>query len=174
MECFYINYPNAQLISLRALTVLRLRPGQMLSHKQLLQLKPLQAPHWLLLLPHGSCHVCPAASRGNLLITFLYHQQNQPHQPKRVKWTRAVSKSSVGWGRRCRSTPSTGRRFQTVTATAAAMASRFTYFGVVYQNFFQKVAPDKENTFKKWCVPQIKTIESFFLVQRKVKCNGLG
>lgn len=85
-----------------------------------------------------------------------------------------VNPFSVGWGRRYRSTPSTGRRFQTVTATAAAMASRFTYFGVVYQNFFQKVAPDKENTFKKWCVPQIKTIESFFLVQRKVKCNGLG
>lgn len=36
-----------------------------------------------------------------------------------------VNPVSVGWGRRCRSTPSTGRRFQTVTATAAGTAPRF-------------------------------------------------
>lgn len=33
---------------------------------------------------------------------------------------------SVGWGRRCRSTPSTARRFQAVRATTADVASRFT------------------------------------------------
>lgn len=72
----------------------------------------------------------------------------------------------AGWGRRCRSTPSTGRRFQTVRATTAATASRFTcMLHTLYMDisgfFFQKLAPDKENIFKKkWCISRATT---FFL-----------
>lgn len=71
------------------------------------------------------CALQPA--EGICACTFLHHQQNQPHQLKRAKWTELwLNPFSVGWGRRCRSTPSTARRFQAVRATTADVASRFT------------------------------------------------
>lgn len=123
----------------------------------------------------------PCSQQKDLWIcscTFLHRQQTQPHQLERAKGTGAGIKPT-GQGRRCRSTPSTGRGLQTVRATTAGRASRFT--GMLHtlegniRIFFQKVAPDKENTLRKkiiMCLKNYNHLNLFFWCKERSSVMG--
>lgn len=93
----------------------------------------------------------PCSQQKDLCMHLLFCQNNPPQQPEGAKGPGAGMKPP-GQGGRGRSTPSTGRRFQTLRATRLTGPQGSQAHSIVWREisgFFSKVPPDIENILRK-------------------------